>query len=142
MKKFLSAIILLIGFMSFSMPEAEAQFQDAKWSKPTVSGTDTSTGTIAVPFSTVASFTFSATRTSGTHAAKVYIYGYDKSVGEKTLLDSATISGNTTVAYAKWNNTTNSAKFGQLSFYRYQFYVLNTSGAATLEAFATLRSGK
>lgn len=136
MKKLLA--ILLVASLLVVTENAKAQFQKASWSKASVSGTDTATATLTMPYSTVASFTLTVTRTSGTQAGKVYVYGYDQAVGEKVLLDSATFSGNTSVAYAKWNNMTN-AKFSQLSFYKYQFYFLNTSGAATLDAFGLVR---
>lgn len=136
MKNFL-AIVLVCSMLAITQ-SATAQLQKASWSKTAVSGADTATGTLSMPFSTVASFTMTVTRTSGTQAGKVYVYGYDQAVGEKTLLDSATFSGNTTVAYAKWNNTTN-AKFSQLSFYKYQFYLLNTTGAATLDVVGLVR---
>lgn len=136
MKKVLA--ILLVASLLVVTQSATAQLQKASWSKTSVSGTDTATATLTMPFSTVASFTMTVTRTSGTQAGKVYVYGYDQVVGEKTLLDSATFSGNTSVAYAKWNNTTNT-KFSQLSFYKYQFYLLNTSGAATLDVVGLVR---
>ncbi len=136
MKKVLA--ILLVASLLVVTQSATAQFQKASWSKTSVSGTDTATATLTMPFSTVASFTMTVTRTSGTQAGKVYVYGYDQAVGGKTLLDSATFSGNTSVAYARWNNTTN-AKFNQLSFYNYQFYLLNTSGAATLDVVGLVR---
>jgi hypothetical protein len=137
MKKVLAFLLVTIAFLAVTS-KAEAQLQKASWSKTSVSGTDTATATLTMPFSTVASFTMTVTRTSGTQAGKVYVYGYDQVVGEKTLLDSATFSSNTSVAYAKWNNTTN-AKFSQLSFYKYQFYLLNTSGAATLDVVGLVR---
>lgn len=135
--KNLLAIVLVCSMLAVTQ-SATAQLQKASWSKTAVSGVDTATGTLTMPFSTVASFTMTVTRTSGTQAGKVYVYGYDQAVGEKTLLDSATFSGNTTVAYANWNNTTN-AKFSQLSFYKYQFYLLNTAGAATLDVVGLVR---
>lgn len=141
MKKVLFSLLLIVGFLAIS-ETSEAQFQKGSWSKTSVSGTDTATGTITMPFSTVASFTMAVTRTSGTQAGKVYVYGYNTVVGSKVLLDSATFSGNTTVAYANWNHVSNPTVFGQLPFYKYQFYLLNTSGAATLDVVGLVRSPK
>lgn len=138
MKKVLFSLLLIVGFLAVT-ETAEAQFQKGSWSKTSVSGTDTATGTIVMPFSTVASFTMTITRTSGTQAGKVYVYGYNTAIGSRTLLDSATFSGNTSVAYANFNHVSNSAKFGQLAYYKYQFYLLNTSGAATLDVVGLVR---
>ncbi|MEI8142838.1 MAG: hypothetical protein WCG90_08230 [Chitinophagia bacterium] len=140
MKKVFALIAILS--MVFVAQTANAQFQKGSWSKTSVSGTDTATGTITMPFSTVASFTMTVTRTSGTQAGKVYVYGYNTVVGSRVLLDSATFSGNTTVAYANFNHVSNSGKFTQLPFYKYQFYLLNTSGAATLDVVGLVRSPK
>ena len=138
MKKVLFSLLLIVGFLAVT-ETAEAQFQKGSWSKTSVSGTDTATGTIIMPYSKVASFTMTVTRTSGTQAGKVYVYGYNTGVGSKVLLDSATFSGNTSVAYANFNAISNSAKFSQLAFYKYQFYLLNTSGAATLDVAGLVR---
>lgn len=134
-------LFALIAFaaMVFVAQTANAQFQKGSWSKTSVSGADTATGTITMPFSTVASFTMTVTRTSGTQAGKVYVYGYNTVVGSKTLLDSATFAGNTSVAYANFNHVSNPTVFAQLPFYKYQFYLLNTSGAATLDVVGLVR---
>lgn len=139
MKK-LSPFLLLLAFTFVSTTKSEGQYNRFTFDKTTTaSGADTATGNVNYSASAATSLTFSVTKVSGTLAGKVYVYG--SNVGNTyTLLDSATVTNTTGTKDYDFNAVTNPTKFiGAPNFYKYQFYYLQTGGAATIAGRALLR---
>lgn len=137
MKKTLLIAVLFASFAVFTN-ESKAQYQSFSWSKTTLTGADTATGTVSYPFSTVCGIEPTFTRSASTMAGKAYLYGAIQN--EYVLLDSLTVSTTSVQRGGGWNGVTQS-KLILPYFYKYKIVYYQTGGTGTVSAVALTRSG-
>lgn len=133
MKKLFAPITLFAIMAAFAPQTADAQIlRSVTLSKTSLSGTDTSTGTITAD-DYVRSFTVVATKTGSSPTGKVYFYGSGDGTNYD-LLDSLAVAN---VAGAQYK--TFKPALPQV-YYKYKIAAYTAGGALTLSAKQLSRS--